>query len=80
MPLRLSVLTRYWSTTHSKRGTGAESIVKRFCGNIFKRQEVVVDERGSVFGEFHLFDTPIERHIWGLDELQFYRIPVGIRR
>ena len=43
-----------------QRRAVAEAIVVRLCWNALQRQEFVVDERGLVLAEAHLFDAPVQ--------------------
>ena len=62
-----------------QRGTVAESIVRHLFRDAANRQEIVVDERGFVFGELS-FSRRANRVVHrGFGSVSIHRIRVGIR-
>ena len=60
MPLRLSVLTWYWSMTQSRAERLPRRYVKGLGRDAFEGEEVVIDQRGLVASELHLLHAPVE--------------------
>jgi hypothetical protein len=54
MPLRLSVESWYWSMIHSR------AAFVGFFGDAGQGEELVIDERGLVFGQLHLLSAVVE--------------------
>ena len=74
MPLRLSVLTRYWSMDPFQGAAVAEPIGEHVGGNPGQGERIVDYQGGLVLAELHAFHAIRERYVVRLDPLQVIRL------